>query len=84
MSGTSLSEQLTAAQAETNAKLDGLATDVTEISADVDTLLAGMKPGDVVTQEMVDAQTAIRDRVGTLKDGFDAINAKVPAAPPAP
>ena len=78
---TSLSEQLAAAQAETNAKLDAIGTDVTEIGADVDQLLAGMTTGDPVTQAMVDAATAIRDRVGAVKDGLDAINAKVPPAP---
>lgn len=82
MSGT-LAEQLAAAQADTASKLDAIATDVTEISADVDSLLAGMAPGTVITQAMVDAATSIRDRVSTIKDGLDVVNAKVPA-PPAP
>ena len=81
MSGT-LAEQLAAAQAETNARLDAVGTDVTEIGADVDRLLAGLTPGGQVTQAMGDAATSIRDRVGAVKDGLDAINAKVP--PPAP
>lgn len=81
MSGT-LAEQLAAAQAATAASLDAIATDVTEIGADVDQLLAGMQPGTTITQEMVDAATAISSRVGAVKDGLDAINAKVP--PPAP
>lgn len=78
MSGN-LAQSLATAQAETNAKLDSVATDVTEIGADVDTLLANMNPGDVVTQDMVDAAQAISARVGAVKDGLDAINAKVPA-----
>ncbi|HXJ61878.1 MAG TPA: hypothetical protein VNU68_35005 [Verrucomicrobiae bacterium] len=75
MSGT-LAEQLAAAQAETNAKLDAIGTDVTEISADVDRLLASMTPGTTITQEMVDAANSINTRVGAVKDGLDAINAK--------
>lgn len=82
MSGT-LAEQLAAAQADTASKLDAIATDVTEISADVDKLLAGTTVGDVVTQAMVDAQTSIRDRVSAIRDALDVVNAKVPA-PPAP
>ena len=81
MSGTSLADQIAAANVETNAKLDAIATDVTEIGADVDTLLGGLTPGDQVTQAMVDAATSIRDRVSAVKDGLDAINAKVPATP---
>lgn len=81
MSGT-LAEQLAAAQADTNAKLDSIGTDVTEISADVDSLLAGMNTGDAVTQAMVDAAVGIQTRVTALKDALDAVNAKVP--PPAP
>lgn len=76
-----LAEQLAAAQADTAAKLDGIATDVTEIGADVDNLLAGMTPGSQVTQAMVDAATSIRDRVTTIKDGLDAVNAKVDPIP---
>lgn len=81
MSG-SLSEQLAAAQAETSAALDGIATDVTEIAADVDQLLQNTQAGDPVTQAMVDAMTSIRDRAVAAKDGLDAVNAKVP--PPTP
>lgn len=81
MSGT-LAEQLAAAQTETNAKLDSLGTDVSEISADVDRLLAGMTTGDAVTQDMVNAAVGIQTRVSALKDALDAVNAKVP--PPAP
>ena len=81
MSGTN-AERLAAAQAETNAKLDAVAADVTEIGADVDRLLAGMTAGDPVTAEMVTAAESIRDRVGAVKDGLDAINVKVP--PPGP
>lgn len=77
--GTSLSAQLTAAQAETSAALDGIATDVSEIAADVDLLLQGTNPGDPVTQAMVDAMTSIRDRAVAAKSGLDAVNAKVPA-----
>lgn len=83
MSGT-LAEQLAAAQADTASKLDAIATDVTEIGADVDSLLSQMQPGNQVTQEMVDAATSISTRVGAVKDGLDAVNAKVPNAPPAP
>lgn len=81
MSGT-LAEQLAAAQAATQASLDAITVDVTEIGADVDQLLAGMTPGAVLTQEMVDAATSISTRVAAVKDGLDAVNAKVP--PPAP
>jgi len=83
MSG-SLSEQLAAAQADTNAKLDAIGTDVSEISADVDHLLAGMNTGDAVTQSMVDAAVGIQTRVTALKDALDAVNAKVPPVVPAP
>lgn len=76
MSGT-LSEQIAAAQADTNAKLDAIGTDVGEISADVDQLLAGMNPGDPVTQAMVDAAVGIQNRVSGIKDALDAVNAKV-------
>ncbi len=80
MSGT-LAEQLAAAQAETSAKLDAIGTDVTEIGADVDALLAGMNPGDAVTQSMVDNATSIRDRMTAVQSGLAAINAKVPPTP---
>lgn len=80
MSGT-LAEQLAAAQAETSAALDAIAVDVTEIGADVDSLLAGMTPGTTITQEMVDAATSISSRVATIKSGLDAVNAKVPNTP---
>lgn len=83
MSGT-LAEQLAAAQAETSAKLDTIGTDVTEIGADVDQLLAGMNPGDAVTQSMVDNATSIRDRMTALQSGLAAINAKVPPVTPTP
>lgn len=83
MSGT-LAEQLAAAQAETNAALDGIATDVGEIAADVDQLLAGVQPGTTLTLDMVNAMTSIRDRAVAAKGGLDAVNAKVPPAPPAP
>lgn len=82
MSGT-LAEQLAAAQAATTASLDAISTDVTEISADVDRLLAGMTPGTTITQEMVDAANAIAARVTGIKTSLDDVNAKVPA-PPAP
>lgn len=81
MSGT-LAEQLAAAQAATAASLDAIATDVTEIGADVDSLLAQLQPGTAITQAMVDAATSISGRVGAVKDGLDAINAKVPPTPP--
>lgn len=81
MSST-LAEQLAAAQADTNAKLDSIGTDVTEISADVDSLLAGMNTGDAVTQAMVDAAVGIQTRVTALKDALDAVNAKVPPTSP--
>lgn len=77
MSG-SLADQLAAAQAETSAALDGIATDVAEIGADVDQLLQGAAPGTVLTQEMVDSMTAIRDRAVAAKSALDAVNAKVP------
>lgn len=80
MSGT-LAEQLAAAQAETSAALDAIAVDVTEIGADVDTLLAGMTPGTTITPELVAAGNAIRDRVAGIKSGLDAVNAKVPNTP---
>lgn len=83
MSGT-LSEQLAAAQAATSAALDGIATDVTEIAADVDQLLQNTQTGDPVTQAMVDSMTSIRDRAVAAKDGLDAVNAKVPPVTPAP
>ena len=83
MSG-SLSDQLAAAQADTNAKLDAIGTDVSDISADVDTLLAGMTTGGAVTQEMVDAAVGIQNRVTALKESLDAVNSKVPPAAPAP
>lgn len=80
MSST-LAEQLAAAQAETSAALDGIATDVSEIAADVDSLLAAAPVGSVLTQEAVDAMTAIRDRAVAAKAGLDAVNARVPATP---
>lgn len=81
MSG-SLADQLAAAQADTNAKLDAISTDVTEISADVDTLLAGMNTGEPITQAMVDAAVSIQNRVSGIKDALDAVNAKVPPSAP--
>ncbi len=80
MSGT-LGEQLAQFQAETSTALDAVSTQMTEIAADVDALLAGQGAGDVVTQAMVDAQTAIRDRVTAARDALQAINAKVPPTP---
>lgn len=80
MSG-SLKDQLAAAQAATQTKLDEIGVDVSEISADVDTLLAGMNPGDVITADMVSAAESIRDRVTGIKDSLDTVNAKVPNTP---
>ena len=76
-----LAEQLAAAQAATAAQLDAISTDVTEIGADVDSLLAQLQPGTTITQEMVDAATSISTRVSAIKDGLDAVNAKVPPTP---
>lgn len=75
MSGTQ-GAQLTQLQAETVAALDAVTTQLTEISDDVDRLLAGQVPGDPVTPEMVAAQTAIRDRVTAARDAMQAINTK--------
>lgn len=75
MSGTQ-GAQLTQLQAETAAALDAVTTQLTEISDDVDRLLAGQVPGDPVTPEMVAAQTAIRDRVTAARDAMQAINTK--------
>ncbi len=83
MSGTN-AERVAAAQAETNAKLDALTTNMSEIGADVDSLLAGMNPGDQITPEMVAAAESIRDRVGAANDGLSEINAKVPPVAPSP
>lgn len=82
MSGTQ-GAQLTQLQAETSAALDAVTTQLTEISDDVDRLLAGQVPGDPVTPEMVAAQTAIRDRVTAARDAMQAINTKG-GEPPAP
>lgn len=75
------SAQVAAAFAEINTTLDSIGTDVTNIAADVDGLLAGMTPGDPVTADMVSAATAIRDRVAAIKGSLDAVDAKVPAEP---
>lgn len=84
MSGT-LAQQLTDFQAQTSASLDALTTDLTDISADVDQLLAGMNTGDVVSQAMVDQAGTIASRMAALKAAADVINARVPpATPPTP
>lgn len=84
MSGT-LAQQLTDFQTQTSASLDALTTDLTDISADVDQLLAGMNTGDVVSQAMVDQAGTIASRMAALKAAADAINARVPpATPPTP
>lgn len=83
MSGT-LADQLAAAQAATAASLDAISTDVTEIGADVDSLLATMTPGTTITQAMVDNATSISTRVSAVKDGLDVVNAKVPPVTPTP
>lgn len=75
MSGTQ-GAQLTQLQTETAAALDAVTTQLTEISDDVDRLLAGQVPGDPVTDEMVAAQTSIRDRVTAARDAMQAINTK--------
>lgn len=82
MSGT-LAEQLAAAQAATTAALDAVATDVTEISADVDRLLAGMTTGTTITQQMVDDANSIATRVAGIKTSLDDVNAKG-GTPPTP
>lgn len=79
MSGTN-SAAVNAAFADISTALDAIGTDVTNISADVDTLLAGMTPGDPVTQAMVDTANSLRDRVAAIKTGLDAVDAKVPPA----
>lgn len=81
MSGT-LAEQLAAAQAATTAALDAVATDVTEISADVDRLLAGMTPGTTITQQMVDDANSISTRVAGIKTSLDDVNTKGGTPPP--
>lgn len=76
-------DQVLAILADINSNLDALSTDATEISADVDTLLAGAPAGSTITPEMIASLTSVRDRVASLKTNLDAVNAKVPpAAPP--
>lgn len=77
MSGTA-QDQVNAAFADMNAKLDSIGTDVTNISGDVDALLAQLTPGSQITPEIVAAATALQARVSGLKDSLDAVDAKVP------
>ncbi len=66
----SLSDQFDAAVTKVNADIDALTTEV-------QTLLAGMNPGDPLTQAQVDAVTAIAARL----EAIPALPA--PPAPPA-
>lgn len=69
----SLSDQFAAAVTKVNADIDALTTEV-------QTLLAGMTPGEPLTQAMVDSVTAIAARL----EAIPAIPAApVPPAPPA-
>lgn len=71
-------EQVLALLADMNTKLDGVVTEITEVGADVDSLIASMEAGNQITPEIIASLTMVRDRIATVADNAAAVNAKVP------